>query len=120
LKPAVTIVLGLQWGDEGKGKILDVMAAEADWVLRAQGGNNAGHTVEIGKEKYVLHLIPSGILRGKVSCLIAGGAVVDPTGLAPVEGLVRIACGRDAADIAFLTTQGSCQLVRQSVRAAAV
>jgi len=82
LKPAVTIVLGLQWGDEGKGKILDVMAAEADWVLR--------HTVEIGKEKYVLHLIPSGILRGKVSCLIAGGAVVDPTGLVKeIEGLTK-------------------------------
>ena len=90
MKPAVTIVLGLQWGDEGKGKILDVMAAEADWVLRAQGGNNAGHTVEIGKEKYVLHLIPSGILRGKVSCLIAGGAVVDPTGLVKeIEGLTK-------------------------------
>jgi adenylosuccinate synthase len=66
------------------------MAAEADWVLRAQGGNNAGHTVEIGKEKYVLHLIPSGILRGKVSCLIAGGAVVDPTGLVKeIEGLTK-------------------------------
>ena len=90
MKPAVTIVLGLQWGDEGKGKILDVMAAEADWVLRAQGGNNAGHTVEIGKEKYVLHLSPSGILRGKVSCLIAGGAVVDPTGLVKeIEGLTK-------------------------------
>ena len=90
MKPTVTIVLGLQWGDEGKGKILDVMAAEADWVLRAQGGNNAGHTVEIGKEKYVLHLIPSGILRGKVSCLIAGGAVVDPTGLVKeIEGLTK-------------------------------
>ena len=90
MKPAVTIVLGLQWGDEGKGKILDVMAAEADWVLRAQGGNNAGHTVEIGKEKYVLHLSPSGILRGKVSCLSAGGAVVDPTGLVKeIEGLTK-------------------------------
>ena len=90
MKPAVTIVLGLQWGDEGKGKILDVMAAEADWVLRAQGGNNAGHTVEIGKEKYVLHLIPSGILRGKVFCLIAGGAVVDPMGLVKeIEGLTK-------------------------------
>ena len=71
MKSRVTIVLGLQWGDEGKGKILDVMASEADWVLRAQGGNNAGHTVEIGKEKYVLHLVPSGILRADVSCLIA-------------------------------------------------
>ena len=90
MRPRVTIVLGLQWGDEGKGKILDVMASEADWVLRAQGGNNAGHTVEIGGEKFVLHLVPSGILRAKVSCLIAGGAVVDPAGLVrEIEGLAR-------------------------------
>jgi adenylosuccinate synthase len=90
LNSRVTVVLGLQWGDEGKGKILDVMASEADWVLRAQGGNNAGHTVEIGKEKYVLHLVPSGILRSKVSCLIAGGAVVDPASLIQeIEGLTR-------------------------------
>ena len=89
-KPKVSVVLGLQWGDEGKGKILDVMASEADWVLRAQGGNNAGHTVEIGSEKYVLHLVPSGILRSKVSCLIAGGAVVDPGGLIrEIEGLTQ-------------------------------
>ena len=90
LNSRVTVVLGLQWGDEGKGKILDVMASEADWVLRAQGGNNAGHTVEIGREKYVLHLVPSGILRSKVSCLIAGGAVVDPASLIQeIEGLTR-------------------------------
>ena len=88
MKPRTTLVLGLQWGDEGKGKILDVMAGEADWVFRAQGGNNAGHTVEIGREKYVLHLVPSGILRAGVSCLIAGGAVVDPAGLvAEIQGL---------------------------------
>jgi len=88
LKANVTVVLGLQWGDEGKGKILDVMAGEADWVFRAQGGNNAGHTVEMGGEKYVLHLVPSGILRSGVSCLIAGGAVVEPNGLvAEIQGL---------------------------------
>lgn len=64
------------------------MAGEADWVFRAQGGNNAGHTVEISGEKYVLHLVPSGILRSGVSCLIAGGAVVEPTGLvAEIQGL---------------------------------
>ena len=90
MKSRVTIVLGLQWGDEGKGKILDVMASEADWVLRAQGGNNAGHTVEIGGEKFVLHLVPSGILWAKVSCLIAGGAVVDPAGLVKeIEGWAK-------------------------------
>jgi len=88
LKANVTVVLGLQWGDEGKGKILDVMAGEADWVFRAQGGNNAGHTVEIGREKYVLHLVPSGILRAGVSCLISGGAVVDPASLVTeIQGL---------------------------------
>lgn len=88
MKANVTIVLGLQWGDEGKGKILDVMAGEADWVFRAQGGNNAGHTVEISGQKYVLHLVPSGILRPGVSCLIAGGAVVEPSGLAAeIQGL---------------------------------
>lgn len=88
MKSNVTVVLGLQWGDEGKGKILDVMAGEADWVFRAQGGNNAGHTVEIGGQKYVLHLVPSGILRSGVSCLIAGGAVVEPGGLvAEIQGL---------------------------------
>ena len=88
MKNHVSVVLGLQWGDEGKGKILDVMAGEADWVFRAQGGNNAGHTVEIGDEKYVLHLVPSGILRAGVSCLISGGAVVDPAGLvSEIQGL---------------------------------
>ncbi len=60
---ANTILVGAQWGDEGKGKIIDVLTDKADIVVRTQGGNNAGHTVFIGKKKYVLHLIPSGILR---------------------------------------------------------
>ena len=60
---ANTILIGAQWGDEGKGKIIDVLTEEADIVVRSQGGNNAGHTIVIGGEKYVLHLIPSGILR---------------------------------------------------------
>ena len=60
---ANTILVGAQWGDEGKGKIIDVLTEKADIVVRTQGGNNAGHTVFIGKKKYVLHLIPSGILR---------------------------------------------------------
>ena len=64
---ANTILVGAQWGDEGKGKIIDVLTTEADIVVRSQGGNNAGHTVYIKGQKYVLHLIPSGILRkGKV------------------------------------------------------
>ena len=58
-----TILVGAQWGDEGKGKIIDVLTEQADIVVRYAGGNNAGHTVFIGKTKYVLHLVPSGILR---------------------------------------------------------
>ncbi len=78
---ATTILVGAQWGDEGKGKIIDVLAEQADMVVRYQGGNNAGHTVEVGGEKYVLHLIPSGILHpGKISA-IGNGVVVDPVAL---------------------------------------
>lgn len=78
---ANTILVGAQWGDEGKGKIIDVLTADADIVVRTQGGNNAGHTVFIGKQKYVLHLIPSGILRKGKLCVIGNGVVVDPIGL---------------------------------------
>ncbi|HSR87498.1 MAG TPA: adenylosuccinate synthase, partial [Pontiella sp.] len=76
-----TVLIGSQWGDEGKGKIIDVLTANADWVVRYQGGNNAGHTVEIGDEKYVLHLTPSGILREECKCVIGNGLVVDIIGL---------------------------------------
>ena len=62
---ANTVLIGLQWGDEGKGKIIDYITGRSDVVVRFQGGNNAGHTVEIGDEKFILHLIPSGILRSK-------------------------------------------------------
>ena len=78
---AVTVVLGMQWGDEGKGKIIDVLSENIDVVVRFQGGNNAGHTIEIGEEKYILHLIPSGILRKDSLCIIGNGMVVDPFGL---------------------------------------
>jgi adenylosuccinate synthase len=85
-----TILVGAQWGDEGKGKIIDVLTEEADIVVRSQGGNNAGHTVEIGKEKFVLHLIPSGILRPGKKGVIANGAVIDPVALvAEIEGLEK-------------------------------
>jgi adenylosuccinate synthase len=76
-----TILVGAQWGDEGKGKIIDVLTDKADIVVRTQGGNNAGHTVFIGKKKYVLHLIPSGILRRGKICVIGNGVVVDPVSL---------------------------------------
>lgn len=76
-----TVLFGSQWGDEGKGKIIDVLTHDADWVVRYQGGNNAGHTVEIEDQKFVLHLTPSGILRESCKCVIGNGLVVDLIGL---------------------------------------
>ena len=78
---SVTVLVGSQWGDEGKGKIVDILSENYDIVTRYQGGANAGHTVEIGNSKYVLHLIPSGILREDVICVIGNGVVIDPTAL---------------------------------------
>jgi adenylosuccinate synthase len=75
------IVVGLQWGDEGKGKIVDFLSDKADVVARYQGGHNAGHTVVINNEKFILHLIPSGILYKGKMCLIGNGVVVDPAAL---------------------------------------
>ncbi|MEJ2041447.1 MAG: adenylosuccinate synthase [Desulfosarcinaceae bacterium] len=71
------VIVGTQWGDEGKGKIVDLLAEYADIVVRFQGGNNAGHTMVVGGEQVVSHLVPSGILQGK-TCLIGNGVVVDP------------------------------------------
>jgi adenylosuccinate synthase len=85
---ANTILVGAQWGDEGKGKIIDYLTDDADVVVRSQGGNNAGHTIVHGKRKFVLHLIPSGILRRGKTCVIANGVVVDPIALvAEIDGL---------------------------------
>jgi adenylosuccinate synthase len=78
---SVQIIVGAQWGDEGKGKIVDLLSEEADIVARYQGGANAGHTVVIGGEKFVLHLIPSGILQPHTTCVLGNGVVVDPTAL---------------------------------------
>ncbi len=78
---AGTVVLGLQWGDEGKGKIVDYLAQRAAAVVRFQGGHNAGHTIIVGNEKVILHLIPSGILHGDSECLIGNGVVVSPAHL---------------------------------------
>jgi adenylosuccinate synthase len=74
---ANTVIIGTQWGDEGKGKIVDLLAARADIVVRFQGGNNAGHTMVVDGEQFISHLVPSGILQGK-TCLIGNGVVVDP------------------------------------------
>ena len=76
-----TVLIGAQWGDEGKGKVIDVLARDADLVVRYQGGGNAGHTVKIGEQLYVLHLVPSGILHPDKTCVIGNGVVVDPIAL---------------------------------------
>lgn len=78
---SANIVIGTQWGDEGKGKVIDILASRADVVVRSQGGNNAGHTVASNGETYKLHLIPSGILYKNTLCLIGAGVVLDPKDL---------------------------------------
>ena len=78
MKGRTDIVIGVQWGDEGKGRVVDVLAADAGVVVRYQGGANAGHTVVVDNEKYVFHLLPSGILYAGKSCVIGNGVVIDP------------------------------------------
>ncbi|MEI6357462.1 MAG: adenylosuccinate synthase, partial [Verrucomicrobiota bacterium] len=88
---ANTILVGAQWGDEGKGKIIDVLTEQAEIVVRTQGGNNAGHTVYVGPVKYVLHLIPSGILRPDKICVVGNGVVLDPVNLVgEIDGLEKL------------------------------
>ncbi|MGA1192946.1 MAG: adenylosuccinate synthase [Kiritimatiellia bacterium] len=97
-----TVLIGAQWGDEGKGKIIDVLTEKVDWVVRYQGGNNAGHTVEIGDAKYVLHLMPSGILHDGKRCVIGNGLVIDPVALVDeVKGVVER--GIDTSDRFFIS-----------------
>ncbi|MFN2397375.1 MAG: adenylosuccinate synthase [Gemmatimonadaceae bacterium] len=89
-KTRTLAVVGAQWGDEGKGKLVDVIAEKADWVVRYQGGANAGHTVQIGGRSFVLHQIPSGILHPGVRCAIGNGVVLDPDTLFDeIDELVR-------------------------------
>ena len=81
-------VVGLQWGDEGKGKVVDILAENSDIVVRYGGGSNAGHTVVIGDERFALHLLPSGAVRNGVVCVIANAVVVDPAVLiSEIDGL---------------------------------
>ncbi len=100
----VTVVLGSQWGDEGKGKIVDLLGREADIVARYQGGANAGHTIAWGDESFVLHLVPSGVFRERTICVIGNGVVIDPVALCQelatiedqgyqVEGRLHISMG---------------------------
>lgn len=84
------VILGTQWGDEGKGKIVDLLAYEADAVVRFQGGHNAGHTLLVDGRKTVLHVIPSGILTDRARCLVGNGVVISPSALIEeIEGLER-------------------------------
>ncbi len=85
---STAVIVGAQWGDEGKGKIIDYLAKKADFVVRGQGGNNAGHTVVVGNEKYALHLIPSGVLYDDTINIIGNGVVIDPKGFfEEIDGL---------------------------------
>ncbi len=77
----VTLIVGGQWGDEGKAKIIDYLARDMDYVVRYQGGANAGHTVVVGEDTFAFHLVPSGILYPKVTCILGGGMVIDPAAL---------------------------------------
>ena len=77
----ITTIIGAQWGDEGKGKITDFFAGEADYVVRFHGGNNAGHTVIVDGDTYKLHLIPSGVLYSHPASVIGNGVVIDPSAL---------------------------------------
>ena len=76
-----TLVLGLQWGDEGKGKIVDALTTDSSVVCRFQGGHNAGHTIKVDRQSHVLHLLPSGIINPKSKCLIGNGVVISPQAL---------------------------------------
>ncbi|NDG26920.1 MAG: adenylosuccinate synthase, partial [Proteobacteria bacterium] len=79
--PQAVVIIGVQWGDEGKGKIVDYYSSAADVVARFQGGNNAGHTLVVEGKQTILHLIPSGILHPHTRCAIGSGVVVDPENL---------------------------------------
>ncbi|MFA7626969.1 MAG: adenylosuccinate synthetase, partial [Candidatus Kapaibacterium sp.] len=98
----VTVIVGSQWGDEGKGKIVDLLSAGTDIVARYQGGANAGHTIVIDGKKYVLHLIPSGILNDKVKCVIGNGVVIDPVALTNEIEMLK-EHGIDVSDRLFIS-----------------
>ena len=103
------VVIGTQWGDEGKGKIVDWLTDRAQGVVRFQGGHNAGHTLVIGGKKTVLHLIPSGILREKVDCFIGNGVVVSPQAL--VEEMDELASAGARGVVARLSISEACPLI---------
>lgn len=102
------VILGTQWGDEGKGKVVDLLTEQAAAVVRAQGGHNAGHTLVIGGDKTVLHLIPSGILRPEVQCCIGNGVVLEPNALLEEIGDLE---ARGVAVRERLHISHACQLI---------
>lgn len=97
-----TVLVGAQWGDEGKGKIIDLLTEKSDCIVRYQGGNNAGHTVKFENRKFVLHLIPSGILHEKKVCVIGNGVVIDPEALFKEMDMLK-AKGVDVEDRFFIS-----------------
>jgi len=109
MKARNVVVIGTQWGDEGKGKIVDWLTDRAQGVVRFQGGHNAGHTLVIGGKKTVLHLIPSGILREKVDCFIGNGVVVSPQAL--VEEMDELASAGARGVVARLSISEACPLI---------
>ena len=102
-----TVIVGAQWGDEGKGKVVDLLAEKSDLVARYQGGNNAGHTIVAGAETYKLHLVPSGILYPGTLCVIGTGTVVDPTALVTELDTLE----SRGVDLAGLRLSGSAHLI---------
>ncbi|HEX7219885.1 MAG TPA: adenylosuccinate synthase, partial [Burkholderiales bacterium] len=103
------VVIGTQWGDEGKGKIVDWLTDRAQGVVRFQGGHNAGHTLVIGGKKTVLHLIPSGILRSNVDCFIGNGVVVSPQAL--IQEMDELEAGGVRGVVARLSISEACPLI---------
>ena len=103
----VVAVVGAQWGDEGKGKITDLLSERAAMVIRYQGGTNAGHTVKVGGELFKLHLIPSGILHPQVTCIMADGTLIDPAELAEEINTLR----SRGVDCANLVVSGNAHLI---------
>ena len=97
----IDVLLGLQWGDEGKGKIVDVLTPDYDIIARFQGGPNAGHTLEFEGIKHVLHTIPSGIFRDNVLNVIGNGVVIDPIILKRNRGIGKTKCRRSFKTIHF-------------------
>ena len=105
--PAIVLV-GAQWGDEGKGKATDLLGDRVDYVVRYQGGNNAGHTVVIGEESYALHLLPSGVLSPEVTPVIGNGVVIDPEVLlSEIDGLTDRGVSCERLLISAISTSGS-------------